>query len=179
MQNTTAVSARHRAVTSPPTVLEVASRGQRGSKSGRPDLASRHLRVSYSQGVRPQTQFFGIDGAAGIAVVFVFLRNATGNLAFVFAIDVLLASIVFIVTWIMLRRLERPFEALEYTYDSRIKHMLPGLVLLVMVTLAMVRVFGTFEEFGTTLMTGAAALLGWPTTSWLRLGPSLPAPQAE
>lgn len=158
----TSPASTHQEASAVPVTDRSPRRAKNGkSKAGRPDLASRHLRVDYpDDSPRPETQFFGVEGAAGLSVVFVFLRNATDNPHFIFAIDVLLASTAFIVTWIMLRRLDRPFSALERTYDSRIKHTFPGLLLLVMVTLAMVNIYGTFNEFGSTLLTGAAGLLG-------------------
>ena len=118
-------------------------------------------RVSFSdEDIIPRTRFAAIEGLTGIAMFFVFLRNATVNPHYAFGLDVALAGIAFMVTWGMLRKINKPFEALDNTYDARLKHIYPGLLLLIIVTLLMVKIFGTSADFGQSLLTGFTGLLG-------------------
>lgn len=117
--------------------------------------------VSYTaEEVTPQSKFPAIEGISGIAIVVVFFRHLTGSPHLAFGVDVALASLSFIVAWTLLRHITKPFDALNRTYEARIKRIYPGLLLLVLVTVGMVDVFGSQIDYGETLRAGASALVG-------------------
>lgn len=126
----------------------------------RPRTPRYHLTVTYAEDGTPQTRFYAIEGLGGLGLVLVFLRHATGDPRFSIGFYILLAVLSFVVVWVFLIHSRKPFEALEFTYDSRIKRIYPGLVLLVFLTLGITDLFGDKEEFGVTLLSGSSSLVG-------------------